>query len=92
MKSVRIRSFSGTYFPAFGLILERCAVSLRIQTEYGKNGLEKTPNKDTFHGVGASFDPFIHNVIKMAKDTLGILRCKNRKIFKVCLAIFQHYA
>ena len=28
----------------------------------------------------------------MAKHTLKILRCKHRKIFKVCLAIFQHYA
>ena len=28
----------------------------------------------------------------MAKHTLKILRCSHRKIFKVCLAIFQHYA
>ena len=28
----------------------------------------------------------------MAKHTLKILRCEHRKIFKVCLAIFQHYA
>ena len=27
----------------------------------------------------------------MAKHTLKILRCEQRKIFKVCLAIFQHY-
>ena len=27
----------------------------------------------------------------MAKHTLKILRCSHRKIFKVCLAIFQHY-
>ena len=27
----------------------------------------------------------------MAKHTLKILRCEHRKIFKVCLAIFQHY-
>ena len=26
----------------------------------------------------------------MAKHTLKILRCSHRKIFKVCLAIFQH--
>ena len=26
----------------------------------------------------------------MAKHTLKILRCKHRKIFKVCLAILQH--
>ena len=28
----------------------------------------------------------------MAKHTLKILRCSHRKIFKVCLAILQHYA
>ena len=28
----------------------------------------------------------------MAKHTLKILRCECRKIFKVCLAILQHYA
>ena len=28
----------------------------------------------------------------MAKHTLKILRCLRRKIFKVCLAILQHYA
>ena len=27
----------------------------------------------------------------MAKHTLKILRCSYRKIFQVCLAIFQHY-
>ena len=27
----------------------------------------------------------------MAKHTLKILRCEHRKIFIVCLAIFQHY-
>ena len=27
----------------------------------------------------------------MAKHTLKIVRCEHRKIFKVCLAIFQHY-
>ena len=33
VKSVRIRSFSGPYFPAFGLNTERYSVSLRIQSE-----------------------------------------------------------
>ena len=34
-------------------------------------------------------NPFI---CKMAKHTLKDLRCEHRKIFKVCLAILQHYA
>ena len=29
---------------------------------------------------------------KMAKHTLKILWCEHRNVFKVCLAILQHYA
>ena len=36
VKSVRLRSFSGSYFPAFGLNTERYGVFLRIQPECGK--------------------------------------------------------
>ena len=50
-KKVRIRSFSGPYFPSFGLNTERCGVSLRIQSESGKIWTRKTPNMDTFHAV-----------------------------------------
>ena len=42
VKIVRIRSFSGPYFPAFGL---------NIQSEYGKIRTRKTPNMDTFQEV-----------------------------------------
>ena len=41
MKSVCIWSFSGPYFPAFGLSTERYGVSLRIQSECGKYIPEK---------------------------------------------------
>ena len=51
MKSIRIRSFSGPYFPAFGLNTKRCGVSLRIQFKCGKIWTRKTPNTDTFHAV-----------------------------------------
>ena len=47
VKSVQIRSFSGPYFPVFGVNTE----SLRIQSKYGKYGPEKTPYLDTFHAV-----------------------------------------
>ena len=30
-------------------------------------------------------------MLKNGQHTLKILRCEHRKIFKVCLAIFQHY-
>ena len=46
VKSVRIRSYSGLHFPAFGLNTERYGV-LRIRSKYGKI----TPNMDTFHAV-----------------------------------------
>ena len=36
VKSLRIRSFPGLYFPAFGLNTERYSVSQRIQFECGK--------------------------------------------------------
>ena len=51
VKSVRIRSFSGPYFPAFGLNTERYSVSLCIQSKCGKMRTGKNPNKDTFHAV-----------------------------------------
>ena len=50
-KSVRIRSYSGSYFPAFGLNTERYGVSLRIQSECRKIRTRITPNTDTFHAV-----------------------------------------
>ena len=46
VKSVRIRSFSGPYFHAFGLNTERCGVSLCIQSKCGKKWTRKTPNTD----------------------------------------------
>ena len=46
LKIVRIRSFSGPYFPAFGLNTERHGVYLRIQSECGK-----ILNTDAFHAV-----------------------------------------
>ena len=56
VKSVRIRSYSGPYFPAFGLNTERYRLSLRIQSECGKIRTRITPNTDTFHAV-----PFNHS-------------------------------
>ena len=47
VKSVRIRSYSGPHFPAFGLNTDR--VSLRIHSECGKMRTRITPNRDTFH-------------------------------------------
>ena len=51
VKSVRIPSYSGLYFPAFGLNREKYGVSLGIQSECGKIRTRITPNTDTFHAV-----------------------------------------
>ena len=57
-KSVRIWSYAGPYFPAFGLNTERYeveteryGVSLRIQSKFGKMRTSITPNADTFYAV-----------------------------------------
>ena len=51
VKRVRIWSFSGPYFPAFGPSKERHSVSLHIKSECGKKSIRKTPNTDSFHAV-----------------------------------------
>ena len=51
VRSVRIRSYSGPYFTAFGLNTERHEVSLRIQSESGKIRTRTTPNTDNFYAV-----------------------------------------
>ena len=51
VESIRIRSFSGPYFPTFGLNTERYQVSLRIQFECEKLWTRKTVNTGTFHAV-----------------------------------------
>ena len=51
VKSVRIRNYSGPYFPAFGLNTERYGVSHHIQSECGKIRTRITRNTDTFYAV-----------------------------------------
>ena len=51
VKNVCIRSFSGPYFPAFGMNTERYGLSIRIQSKCGKIRATKTPNKDIFYAV-----------------------------------------
>ena len=51
VKSVRIWSYSGLYFPAFGLNTDRYKVCLRIQSKCGKRRTRITLNKATFHEV-----------------------------------------
>ena len=51
VKNIRIRSFSGPFFSAFGLDTERYPVSLRIQPKCRKIRTRKTPNRDAFYAV-----------------------------------------
>ena len=53
MKSVRIRSFSGPHFPAFGLNTETniYSVNLRIYFEWWKMRTRKSPDEYTFYAV-----------------------------------------
>ena len=51
VKGVSIRSYSGPYFPPFGLNTKRYSISLRIQPECVKIRTRITPNMDTFHAV-----------------------------------------
>ena len=48
VKGFRVRSYSGPYFPAFGLNTERYGVSLRTQSECGKMRTRIASNMDTF--------------------------------------------
>ena len=54
VKIVRIRSYSGPHFAAFGLNTERYSVSLHIQSKYWKIHTRITPNPDTFHALHPS--------------------------------------
>ena len=51
VKSVRIRSYSGPYFPALRLNTERDFISLHIQSKCGKIRTRITSNTDTFYAV-----------------------------------------
>ena len=55
VKSVRIWSYSGPYFPAFGLNTGRYGVALHIQSERRKMRTRITRNTDTFHAVTIIF-------------------------------------
>ena len=48
---MQIRSFSGPYFPAFGMNTDIYSGNLLIQPECGKIRTRKTPYLDTFHAV-----------------------------------------
>ena len=60
VKNVRIQSYSGPHFPAFGMSTGRYSVSLRIQSKFGKMRNRITPNKNIFHAANAAIITFYH--------------------------------
>ena len=71
--STRISSFSGPYFPVFGLNIKRYSVSLRIQSKCTKTGTSKAPNMDTFHAAFVKVFYITHAETKDFKQYLKIL-------------------
>ena len=75
VKSVRIRSYSGPHFPAFGLNTERYKVSLRIHSKCGKMRTKRTPNTYTFHAVLISEKlPFIADLLELLHRRENLVR------------------
>ena len=74
VKSVRIWSYSGPYFPAFALNTERYGVSLHIQSECRKIRTRITTNTDTFHAVSMK-----GNILKSTEAAHQ--RCSKEKVF-----------
>ena len=62
VESVRIRSFSGPYFPAFGR---------NIQSQCGKIQTKKIPNMDAFHAVMLMIP-----LLKLADEILKKVFCR----------------
>ena len=62
MKSVRIRSFSGPSFPAFGLNTERYYYLSVFNPNAGKNGQKKLGIRDTFNAVPIGKFDKNHNI------------------------------
>ena len=59
LKSVCIRTYSGSYFPAFYLNTERCGVSLRIQSQVMENTDQKNSEYKHFLGSDTKENTFL---------------------------------
>ena len=74
VKSVCIRRYSGPYFPAFELNMERYSVSFRFQPECGKIRTRITPNTDAFYSVFVILENFPLMKITMELDGAFLVR------------------
>ena len=86
VKNVRIRSYSGPYFPAVGRNAERYGVSLCIKSKCGKMQTRKTPNMDTFDAVfGSGYQMFKFQVpIVITIFAVSDLKPFLRKSISIC--------
>ena len=84
VKSVRIRSFSGPHFLAFGLTTERYSVSLRIHSECGKMRTRIIPNTDTFYSMDANYfrQKFHHRCLSGSGIRLAVSNHETCKIME----------
>ena len=73
VKSIRIWSFSGPYFPTFGLNTERYWTYLRIQSECRKIRTRKIPNMDTFQTVYALRSSLSRGFVKSNITQLNVI-------------------
>ena len=80
VKSHRVRSYFGPYFPAIGLNAERYGVSLRFQYECGKMRTRKIPNTETFQAVRYN-DKLTHFV--------SMFPCISMFSFSICYRILE---
>ena len=70
IKSVPIRSFSGLYFPEFGLL------NTVFSPNAGKMRTKKTPNMDTFHAACSKVNANHH------KESPSLLICGFRSYYQ----------
>ena len=91
VKIVRIRSYYGRYFSAFGLNTDE--VSLRIQSECGKIQTRITQNTDTFYAVTEAnciVTLILHVMSTVTKTNIKSKKKSIKKISKIYFWLYQN--
>ena len=95
VKSACIWSYSGPYFPVFGLNTERKGVSLRIQSKCGKLRTRITPNTDSFYTVITStYLPFLSRFPSNLQKKVESKNCLSQHFLttrKCILKVWTYY-
>ena len=92
VKSVRIRSCYGPYFPALVLNTERYGISLRIQSGWGKMRTRITPNTVTFYAVWIikTYLKTIHGTVEIEFHTLSEKKPSTKGFIFQIVASYQN--